>query len=556
MGSTNRITGLIAAGLGVGLASCQSDYRANATNVASSLQGGSYEVAAAQAAGFLDDCDDRDRAVVLMEAARTAQVAGDLEASTNYYLEVDELLRPYLSTKPDALVSEVVSATIVNQTMSTYRGTPGERIMLCTLLAINRLAAGDLANARIDLNRAHDWQQAAVAHYEAEINSEQSALESASRGKGRDVSGARHHQGLAPLHQSVEDLRGYADFANPFSTYLRGVFLLATSADAGDLSNARSDFRAVLGMAPVTAPVVDSDIAAVEAAQRGELPPTTWVFVMGGLGPYYEEFRLDVPIPFGQVNYVSAAFPVFKRRTATMESFMLRSGELTAASAPLCDLDQILGAEYRIRLPGVITQELASSAAKTAATWAASSAARSGGNNDAAALVMIAGWIYQAGSTAADLRGWRSLPQRIAVARLATPADGLVNVVGADGNSLCSLSVDAGRNNIVVVTLPSAHAPPSIQMAQLATGLQQAPPAATVQPRDQPLAAPISAAEVQPVATPVKAVNQPVAAAATAPAAVAAPAASSSTGSADRGRVVRVRPGNAHSTKNGSGGPR
>ncbi len=482
MATTMSSMVLAASSLAVMLAGCQSGYRTNARNVSEALQKGEYSLAADQATAFIQQADSRDKVAVLMEAGRSCQLSGDLALSIAHYDAADELLRPYLQAKPEALVSEVVSATLVNQTMSTYRGTPGERIMLSTMQALNRLAAGDLANARIDLNRAHDWQQAAVARYQDEITKQQAAMTAESATRNTDVSHIEHPK-LASIAESVEDRRGYADFANPFSTYLRGVFLMATSTEAGDLANARTDLRNCVAMVPAAAPVVAADLARLDAARRGDAVPTTWVFLLSGLAPHYEELRLDIPIPYGQMPYVSAAFPVFKPGLAGVDGFKVLAGDTDVNGVMLCDMNEIAGHEYRLRLPGVIVQEVATSAVKAAATWGASRAARSGGDAaTAAGIVMLVGLIYQASSTAADLRCWHTMPQRIDVASMPTPADGKIRLLSAAGQELADVEVDALRNNIVAVNLPSGTAVPAVQYARLNGPLESTIVATTIQP--------------------------------------------------------------------------
>ena len=146
------------------LSGCQSGYRSTASQIVSAERAGQYDAAASTAAAAARAAakDSTSRVIYLLEAGRTAQIAGDVDASTGFYATAYDLVRPYLDTKADARVSEAITTTLVNQTLAEYRGTVVERIMLSTLQAINRLALGQYAEARIELNRARDWQQDAV----------------------------------------------------------------------------------------------------------------------------------------------------------------------------------------------------------------------------------------------------------------------------------------------------------------------------------------------------------------------------------------------------------
>jgi hypothetical protein len=114
-------------------------------------------------------------------------------------------------------------------------------------------------------------------------------------------------------------------------------------------------------------------------------------------------------------------------------------------------------ADFDARLPLIVTQEIASSAGKAAATWAASQAAYQQ-DSTTGAIVQIMGIIYQAASTAADLRCWSTMPKQVLLLRVPTPADGRLPLLREDGTHLCTLAVEPGSPNIALVTVPSAAA--------------------------------------------------------------------------------------------------
>jgi hypothetical protein len=198
------------------------------------------------------------------------------------------------------------------------------------------------------------------------------------------------------------------------------------------------------------------------------------VFFLTGLAPNYDEFRLDIPIPVGQVNYVSAAFPVLKLRNDYVDAIEAPGGEGGTAqrSVTLADLDAVVTEEFNARLPAIVTQEIISSASKAAATWAASQAAYSQ-DYYAGLAVQIAGIAYQAASTAADLRCWSTMPKRVGLLRVPTPAEGALEIRRPTGETLCSLGLKPDAPNIVFVTLPSSMAQvPAVQVARLDPGFE------------------------------------------------------------------------------------
>ena len=98
---------------------CQSGYRSDARAVTRQWDSGNYTAAAmtGTAAAKAHQSDDIDRVVYNLEAGRTAQAAGDVRTSIEYYDLAYEDVRPYLDTEAEATVSEAVVTTAVNQSM-------------------------------------------------------------------------------------------------------------------------------------------------------------------------------------------------------------------------------------------------------------------------------------------------------------------------------------------------------------------------------------------------------------------------------------------------------
>ncbi len=500
---------------------CQQNLRKTVAAIDSAYSAGEYDRAAKRAETALADNGDdaQDRLVWLMESGRTQQAAGGIDGSITAYDRAVDEVRPYLDSKAEATITEALVTTAVNQTMRIYRGTPPERIMLCTLQGANLLQKGDLARARVELNRAADFQQDAVQRHARDIASAQEKADKEWKQKGwnqaiaanatESVRKAQAEQAApapaapeptastttpapdapvqaAPAATTDPATRGYASFANPFTSYLRAVFLVATSSESGDRQNARADLRAVQEMMPGHAAAA-ADIALIDAGTAHGSTAVTWVFFLTGMAPDYKEFRLDIPIPVGRVNYVSAAFPIL-RKHGDFVSTCAVAGEGGARSELLADVDAMVQTDFDSRLPLIVTQEIISSAAKAAATWAASQAAyNSSSNSTAGILVQIAGIAYQAASTAADLRCWSTMPKQVSVLRVPTPADGRLDLVREGGAPLCTLEVRAGAPNIAFVTLPSAKA---LKPAVLMYRGGEPGPASASQPSPAPATAP------------------------------------------------------------------
>lgn len=450
---------------------CQRELRETMASIDASYAAGQYAQASTIASGAASQNgdDEQDRLVYWIAAGHMAQAAGEVERSRHWFGLAYEQIRPYLDTKAEATVSEAIATTAVNQTIRIYRGTPPERIMLCGLQGVNCLAEGKLDDARLELNRARDFQQDAVSRFEQEVAAEQSAAQESWKAEGWDPSIAGSALDQVRAHQGeLSSIKGYASFGNPFVSYMRAVFLIASSGDASDRQNARADLKSVQEMVPGFA-LAQEDIGLIDSDAPAGRMPVTWVFFLTGLAPNYDEFRLDIPIPVGQVNYVSAAFPVLKVRNDFLDAIEVPGADGAAAqrSIPLADLDAVVTEEFNARLPAIVTQEIISSASKAAATWAASQAAYSQ-DYYAGLAVQIAGIAYQAASTAADLRCWSTMPKQVGLLRVPTPADGTLAIRRSSGGELCAVRVKPDAPNIVFLTLPSSMAQvPAVQVARL-----------------------------------------------------------------------------------------
>jgi hypothetical protein len=369
-------------------------------------------------------------------------------------------VRPFLDQEAEVTISGNAAALAVNQTMMVYKATPVERTLLNTFSALTALVQGDKERARLELNRANDWQQDAKDRYARSMRQRQERTAKEAGEKGLNVEAASRDGQLSSLMEGLEDAQASAVFQSPFTSYLRSTFLMGTSRESGDLSNARSELRRTWEMTgPATRSIIERDL---EALDRRKLEPTTWVFVMTGMAPHREEIRIDIPIPVGEVNYVSAAFPKLKYHEGHETDYVVVASGTNGTAAVLMDVEQSVKAEFKEQLPAIITEEILSSALKAAATYGASNiidGRDSRGNDWANWAIRASGIIYQASTTAADLRSWRALPRRIMVSRVATPADGVVTLQPGAGPAT-TVKVEAGKFNGVVAWQSGAKGTP------------------------------------------------------------------------------------------------
>ena len=445
-------------------AGCQSQYRSFNSALVSDLQAGRYTEAADRALKKADSKNaiaatspDEEDVLYLLEVGRTSQLATDSSHALTYLEHAQTLMRPYLDTRAEARVTEAIVTTAINQAMSDYLGTPSDRIMCSTLYGLQLMGSGRYDDGRIALNLAADWQQDLKTRYEAEIASADRKLSKASDDKGISAdSRDRASSYLEKYFSNLDAYRGYANFANPFLAHVQGVYYL--TAGRG-IRNPNQTLRTAAALSPDAAELIAGDIEMIGSGTPSG--GVTWVYFMTGLAPWFKELRLDIPIPWGDVNYVSGAFPIMQFPEDFAPALTVEGGGRREETVALADLARIRASEFKARLPQVILQELLSSTAKAAATYGAKETGGGWGQ--------LAGIVYQAATTSADTRCWRSLPSLIAVARIPTPTDGRLRF--STDREIGTVDVAAGSDTIVLVSLPARSTPTAaIQVIPLSPG--------------------------------------------------------------------------------------
>ena len=473
------VTALLAVG-------CQGEYRTDAQKLDRIWTTGNYEEAAtfAYVEAMEESRHRKNRVVYFLEAGRTAQAAGDYRTSSQSFDLAFVDTFPYLSEAPEATVSEAIVTTVGNDTMARYRGTPNDRIMLHALNSLNFMAMGDMPAARVELNRALLWHDDALTRYAEAID-----LATKKNKKNVDAEGDKwkrkagseawsknsnkvvHGNTASILNEHYRDLPadiGDATYGNAFATHLRGIFRLARRDRDADLSGARFDLRAVAGMVPSLGEHLSTDLATVEG--EIDLTPTTWVYYFSGQAPELEQVKLSVPLPLpGAFTMPTLALPKLVFEKSALSPLHVAADSDVTTTLLLSNTSMTAGAQFRQRLPIIISQELVRATGKSVATYVAMQLAEQ--QQSAIAMVFAVGMVaYQYGSAQADLRTWHTLPSEIQVARIATPKSGRIALSHADGKSLGVAEVIPNECNIVVVSMPSAAAPTASVMAIQLTG--------------------------------------------------------------------------------------
>ncbi|MDP7029764.1 MAG: hypothetical protein QF733_06050 [Phycisphaerales bacterium] len=455
---------------------CQQEYRSDARKLAGIWSNGNYPAAATLA--YKDAREEarhrKNRVVYFLEGGRTAQAAGDYETSIECYDAAFVDMYPYMKEAPEATVSEAIVTTAMNDTMSRYRGTPNDRIMLHAANALNFMAMGEMEDARVELNRGILWTEDAEHRYGKAIalaHEKNNAKVAAATGKwdskggstwSGNSSGVMHSNTdriMSDHYGSIPDHAEHARYVNPWALHLDAVFRL-TRGDGtydNDHSMAHASLAEVMGMTPQLRPHLAAEMGWASAGQTP--PPTTWVYFMSGMGPYLEQETIAMPIPLSSgFTMPTLALPKLEFSDGTLEALHIGTSDRAGLQTHLlADTAAISAAQFKERLPIIISQEAMRATGKAIATYFAMQAAQQA-QNSWASLLAIGALVYQIGSAQADLRCWRTMPAEIQVARLATPADGQLQFRSPEGTALGSVDLRPDESHIVVVSVPSRTA--------------------------------------------------------------------------------------------------
>jgi hypothetical protein len=372
------------------------------------------------------------------------------------------------SHKAKVRVGQETGAILSNQANLAYEGRSYDGIMLNTYRALNYLAMGEPDKARPELIHAYQRQQDAVeanksriekAQDEVEQNKDRQAIERAQNDPALQAQ-------ITGASTNLDSLQVYANYENPFTVYLDGLYFLANAVDSSDLERARKSFERVSSMAPGN-DFVKQDLALAESMAGGKpMPPLTFVIFETGCAPQRGQIRVDIPIIISKVSYVGASFPTLKMQDDFVPKLTVTAGDTNVTTELVSSMDSVVGTDFKNELPVVITKTIIAAVVKATAAYAANEAAQQAGGDWAGLLSQIGTAIYQMSVNIADERTWTTLPKEFQVAQFPTPADRRIELTTPHGMQT-SVTIGDGTVNVVYIKSVSREAPLLISQFKL-----------------------------------------------------------------------------------------
>jgi hypothetical protein len=407
----------------------------------------------------------KDAVIWHLEAGASFRAAGDFAKSNQHLQAAADRMDAY-ERKAKVRLGNEAGALFSNQQNLPYEGRGYDKIMVHTYRALNYLALQDREKARPELIRAYQRQQDAVTANQRRI--EEAAAAEKSSGQSAAMDKTRADPGFSrtvgELTRGLEGFKAYADYVNPFTVYLDGLYFLHAGSGASDFERASKSFRRVIEVAGSN-PAVEADAQLTEAIAAGRTPPgqaLTYVIFETGRAASREQVRIDIPIILADVSYVGAAFPKLVFHDGHATPLTIQGGGTQIATSLLSSMDSVVALDFRNEFPTILTKTLISTVAKAAAGYAVNDAARRQ-DEGLGLLVRIATAALQAAVNIADTRSWTTLPKEFQVARLNTPSDRRVTLT-VPGQAPVQVALIDGRVNVVYVR--SVRAGGSLMLSQ------------------------------------------------------------------------------------------
>ena len=220
----------------------------------------------------------------------------------------------------------------------------------------------------------------------------------------------------------------YQGFYNPMGDYIRLV-LNNRGGQQFDFGTTKKNLTDVVGSGK-------NFLRDEEKAGPGS-ESTTYVLLESGSAPYRVEEKFRLPLflfyegpPPGGVLYVPFALPRLQYRNDFDGSASILLGSQSKQMETLVDMDAVVSAEFKAKLPGQIAKALIQTTLAVASQVAIEAATKDQQQDSAAVMIFsaIAKVVAAEAFTQADERSWYSLPKQVLVQKIKTPKNGSFSV--------------------------------------------------------------------------------------------------------------------------------
>jgi hypothetical protein len=351
--------------------------------------------------------DEKAAMLYNMERGELLRLDRNYADSTQAFLLADIKVKEWeaaAKTNPEKLLSTLGAATI-SERLKVYEGQDYEKVWLTTRLALNRVAAGDMDNARVDIKRTHE-REAVIAEFRSK---ETSAAEEEAKTKGVKASGKEINGYPVETLNDPEVLALKNGYQNALSHYLAG-FLYEVLNEPG---LAAPGYRKAIELKPETGVLEEGlrgldDRTSFTHKRRQRMTDVLFV-VEAGDAPARKPRAFTLPVPVGSsIRTVSISYPTIEPSTDPVLSLLSVSGR-DFKLEKVVDVNVMARRALKDEMPGMVFRGVTRAVVK--------GVMQDQLQKNAGLLGALVGSIASAVTEQADDRLWRMLPGRVYVAR-------------------------------------------------------------------------------------------------------------------------------------------
>lgn len=369
--------------------------------------------------------DDKAELLYNLERGELLRLDHNYQDSTQAFLLADIKVKQWeeaAKTDPQKLLA-TLGAAAISERLKVYEGQDYEKVWLTTRLALNRVAAGDMDNARVDIKRTHE-REAVIAEFRAK---ETVAAEDEAKAKGASTVGKEINGYPVETLNDPAVLALKNGYQNALSHYLAG-FLYEVLNEPG---MAAPGYRKAIELKPDTG-VLEEGLRGLDARtsfthKRRQRMTDVLFVVEAGDAPARKPKAFTLPVPVGSsIRTVSISYPTIEPSSGPLLTKLVIAGQQLKLENVM-DVNVMARRALKDEMPGMVFRGVTRAIVKGVMQ---DQLEKHGG-----LLGAIVGSVASVATEQADDRLWRMLPGRVYVARGYLPeGEHKVEVDGHDFN--------------------------------------------------------------------------------------------------------------------------
>lgn len=353
-----------------------------------------------------------------------------------------------------------------NENTDGYNPKYYEKIMLNTYSGLNLWQNHDFNNARVEFNRAYSNQQSAIRENRKSIAEAEDEIKQKNMQKTLQNLSVQ----AGSLYSGFKNLEAYKDFANPYASYMSGLYLVLNGRTSSDVENGINYLKRVHSMMPENS-FVEQDLQLAEKVAEGKkFTRRVWIVYEQGLSPRIVREKFTVPFYFGSgVKIAAMALPKLVPRDDAYPKMEIVVGtknkNVSVTSQQIASVDDIMAAEYKERMPA----EIAKAIIWMAVNLAVQEGLQSIGDDSSMVRVLgvVSSLFVSQVVNPVQTETWKTLPKTIEIASFDLPRNAEFNMKVGEKIIADKVSIkNDTKYAVVYVRMPTKYAKPSIIVSE------------------------------------------------------------------------------------------